>query len=422
MPQTPLTRISPSLCTKCKGARRLCGLPQCPLLLRAAQQLKVARQLAKREVYSPTPPSILVGEHGYPNVAAGVNIAPATDNPPLYEDPKAWWGKLTLEDIIRLRTSLVHSAATINAAKPTGRLAEALREAALSAKPLYSEVLYKKPPKPRPLLDPILKPVGLRGTVEKIEIVDNPAIPRKVDQIVEEKPPAREAVEELRRAGLDTYYIQRVFSAALLGKTPRLVPTRWSITAVDKILSDIDLNRVRTRPQIRDIEVYHTEYLGNHYTILLAPAPWSMEMIEAWLPHSVWVPGEKPHIYRVYEYWDGKPSDMDGGYYAIRQPLLQHLAARRRQAAAIVIREITPHYYAPVGSWQIRESIRNALNTKPLKPRSLQEAEKILDKLTILPIKPLLRTSPIYTLLTKQRHITDFFQHTSNKSGGPGGT
>jgi len=364
--------------------------------------------VAKREVYSPTPPSLLVGEHGYPRVLAGINIAPAGGEPRIYEDPQRWWGRLSLEDIIRIRTSLVHSAARIEARRPGGRVAETLREAALSEKPLYSEVVYRKPPRPRPLLDPLLKPIGMRGEVEDIRLVDNPAIPRRVDSLVEERLPAHDAVAELYRHGFDVYYIQRVFSAALLGRQPRLVPTRWTITAVDKIVSDALLRRVRGYPEIPGLELYHVEYIGNRYTILLAPGPWSMEMIEVWLPRSVWVPGDKPHVYRVYEYWDGRASDMDGGYYAIRQPLLEHLEERRRRAAAIVVREITPSYYAPVGSWQIRESIRNALRQKPLRPRSLEEAVRLLDEHTLMPAEMLLERSPIYALLKGQRRITEY--------------
>ncbi len=406
---TPLTRITPSLCARCKGVRRLCGLPRCPLLLRAAQQLRVSAEIAgRREIYSPTPPSILVGERGYPSVSAGPNIAPGAEAPERYENPREWWGRLTLEDIIRLRTSLVHSAARMDARRPSGRIAEAIREAALSSKPVYSEVRFRKPPRPSPLLDPMLKPIGLRGEVEEIRISENPAIPRRVDAVIEEKVPARAAVVELYLHGYDVYYLQRVLSAALLGRSPRLVPTRWAITAVDKTVSDTLLRRVRGYPEIPGYEVYHVEYLGNRYTILLAPAQWSLEMVEVWLPHSVWMRGEKPYIYRVYEYWDGKANDMDGGYYAIRLPLLEALEERRRQAAAIVVREVTPSYYAPVGSWQIRESIRNALRRKPLKPRSIEEAVKILDELTILPAEELLRGSRVYALLRGQKRITDY--------------
>lgn len=405
----PLTKVSTNLCAKCKGARRLCGLPRCPIVVRLEQQLAVAGALkTRRELYSPTPPSVLVGEQGYPYVRVGVNLTPSDDKPGFYENPGKWWGRLGLYDIIRLRASMVFSNKRLPVKSVDERVAEAVLEAAASAKPVYSEVYFRKPPKPRPIIDAQLKPVGMQGEVERISITENPKIPKRVDRVMQERVPARKAVVELYEAGLDVYYIQRVFSAAGLGVRRRLVPTRWTITAVDKIVSQHILRRVKNYKEYPAYEVYHTSYIGNRYTILLMPGAWSMEMIEAWLPHTVWVPGGKPYIYTVHELADGKPSDEDGGYYAIRLPVLEFLDRQRRQARVLVVREITPEYFAPVGSWQIRESVRNALRQRPEEAGSLEEALTILARRTTLPFEEIAARSKLLDMARRQRLITSF--------------
>ena len=189
--------------------------------------------------------------------------------------------------------------------------------------------------------------------------------------------------DRLYTHGIDYYHIVRVFSLGLLGLKyqRRLVPTRWSITAVDSILGDQLLEEVKKYDSINDVELYYTEYMGNRYAILMVPGKWAFEMIEIWLPRSVWVKAEKAYFTVNYELYDGKwrKPGVDGGYHAIRFPVLEYLSRRRRQALVIAIREVTPQYYAPVGSWQIRESIRNALKrviSQKYVQKVIEEAEK----------------------------------------------
>jgi len=339
----------------------------------------------------------------------GVNLTPYDDKPGFYENPREWWGKLNLYDIIRLRTSIIFSNKRLSVKSMDEKIAEAILEAAASTKPVYSEVYFRKPPKPRPIIDTQLKPVGIQGEVEKISITENPKVPRRVDQLIQERIPARDAVIELYISGLDVYYIQRIFSAAGLGVRKKFVPTRWTITAVDKIISQHIFRRVKHYKEYPTYEIYHTSYIGNRYTIFIIPGTWSIEMIEVWLPHSVWVPGSKPYIYTVHELEDGKPNDEDGGYYAIRLSVLEFLDKQKRQAKVIVVREITPEYFAPVGSWQIRESIRNAFKQRPEKPGSLEEALAILARKTILSLEEIVKNSKLLDIVQRQKMITEFF-------------
>ncbi|MBI5051121.1 hypothetical protein HZC08_00005, partial [Candidatus Micrarchaeota archaeon] len=69
-----------------------------------------------------------------------------------------------------------------------------------------------------------------------------------------------------------------------------------------------------------------------------------------------------------------------GGYYASRYSVLQYLSSIRRQARVIVFREIDPDYNIPVGVWQVREGVKHAFDSAPLKFNSREEVFAFLSK------------------------------------------
>src|SRR5437763_7707356 len=96
--------------------------------------------------------------------------------------------------------------------------------------------------------------------------------------------PADDAVLQLYRNGVLVTRIQRAFSLGMFGENKRrkLVPTRWSITAVDSNLSLRLMARVRQHPLIDEYRVYKYTYLDNTYVGMLTPESWRFEWIEAW--------------------------------------------------------------------------------------------------------------------------------------------
>jgi len=53
-----------------------------------------------------------------------------------------------------------------------------------------------------------------------------------------------------------------------------------------------------------------------------------------------------------------------GGYYAARLPILEYLNSINRQAKVLALRIETPSYWAALGVWVVRESVRKALQKK----------------------------------------------------------
>src|SRR3989344_7888791 len=96
---------------------------------------------------------------------------------------------------------------------------------------------------------------------------ENPSIKPKVEYLVNDTSvKATSALLELEHASTPTSTLIKLLSAGLLGrhKHRKLVPTRLSITAVDYTLSKEKLKRIKFFPEIKEISVFHAQYLGNH--------------------------------------------------------------------------------------------------------------------------------------------------------------
>ncbi len=401
------------LCVLCKGYKRLCGKPVCPILERL-RFAKLASLRVGRSYYGPTPPSALVGEYGYPRVPVGVNmVGEPSEKPEMYDSPGEWWGRLGIREIIRLRSSLIYSKTVYDVRKPR-RLMEVLAEAAMSTRPVDLEVEYLRAPKPMVRFDGHLAPMGPSAPLKSALLASNPRIPRVVDRVVYDRDlKASQAVLELYEHGSSVYTITRLLSMGLLGLKfqRRLVPTRWAITAVDVMIGNELVKRLKKYPELSSIEVYSSKYIGNSYHILLVPGPYIFEVFEAWYPGGLWT-GKLGSPYIIHNWEDSRgpqPGGInDGGYYAARLPILEFLKERRRKASIIVVREITPEYYAPVGSWQIRESVRNALRRHPKRFNSLSEALKFLETRLMIKLERILRWSKVLKYHIYQRKLTEY--------------
>ncbi len=375
-------------CVRCKG-RGLCGRPVCPIL----QSFRVASDLPNlgSTIEGPSPPEVFVGRFGYPRVSAGP-LLPAEDKEGLdlgsgsvyainsvHFSRPAELATMDVGEIVALRSSMVRSASKVEVsdARNPGRLLEMAQEIAMSSTPVGTEVTFDKPPRGRLRFDGFMMPSGPSGSIEEMEITTNPSIPRKVDAVVEDSDLlAAKAVGELFESGVEVDGISRLLSLGLLGKKRKLVPTRWSITASDDIAGKHLAAAIQDHPTVGDHLLFSGERLGNHFEVLLAPGTFTYELIEIWLPRSVWS-GDEAWIGADREGPGPKKgySSLAGGYYAARLALLERLAEMRRQASALIVREITEEYWAPLGVWVVREAARAALAGKP---RSFETMEAAL--------------------------------------------
>ncbi|MCJ7450432.1 MAG: hypothetical protein MUP58_01695, partial [Candidatus Nanohaloarchaeota archaeon QJJ-9] len=97
-----------------------------------------------------------------------------------------------------------------------------------------------------------------------------------------------------------------------------------------------------------------------------------------------------------------------GGYYAARLGVLEKLRKKQRQAKALVLREVTDEYWAPLGVWVVRETVREALEKEPINPESFKKAVEKAKKRISVPMKEIKEKSKL--MKAQQSDIKKFMR------------
>jgi len=287
------------------------------------------------------------------------------------------------------------------------------RELALALDPTDVELGLTHKPRGVMVLDDEVQPFGPSAPIRDLR-VGNAKWDHQVEKAyLDTDLKAADAVRELFGHGVLVTKIQRAFSVGSFGLKPsrRLVPTRWSITAVDSILSKDLMTKVKDFPEINEFRIYESTYLENQFEVLMLPDSWSYEAIEAWYPGTVWNPdGRSIVMFGDWEGYDGRTTyaEIGGCYYAARLAVCELLTKERRQARVIVLREARPGYIMPVGVWQVRENVRNAMRQQPLKYITLEEALKRIQSQFNIPINQWISKSELIKNALYQQKITQY--------------
>jgi hypothetical protein len=152
--------------------------------------------------------------------------------------------------------------------------------------------------------------------------------------------------------------------------------------------------------------------LDNVFEIVLIPAQWTYESMEAWYPGTTWNPnGTAPIIYSDAEGNSGRTTyaAIGGCYYSARLAVCEQLIRERRQATAIVLREARPGYIMPIGVWQVRENVRNAMRHPPLRFNTLNDTLRHVNGKFQIPIEQWVIQGKLLRQALFQRRISDFF-------------
>jgi hypothetical protein len=374
--------------------------------------------MQSEDIAGASPPSVFVGRIGYPYVYAGPLVPPVREDTSLYDLPEFWFGK-TIDEIVEFRSMLIRGKQRVHVKRfeEAGKIIEKTRELALAVKPVDVELMLKKKPRGSIVLNDTVQPFGPSAPIRDLR-VGNPRWDHHIEKAYEDTDlKAAEAVLELYSKGVFVTKVQRAFSIGAFGlkKNRRLVPTRWSITAVDSILSRELIEKVKMFPEISEYQVYESLYMDNVFEVLMIPRAWSYEIIEAWYPGTVWNPdGRGVFLYSDWEGYDGRTTyaEIGGCYYAARLAVCERLLKERRQATVIVLREARPGYIMPVGVWHVRENVRNAMRQKPLKFNTLDEALKWIGSRFQIPLQQWKIRSKILQNILVQKRITDFLLKT----------
>jgi DNA repair protein NreA len=350
------------MCATCKG-KGMCGLPHCPVMKRFQAQVRTVQV----KEFMGSSPSLFIGSYGYPKVTGGPLLINDADNPP------SWVASgLGIEDIVDIR------ARTIRGTSQVAPYLPALQELAVSSVPLDVEARFNRPVSFDLTFDGTIAPVGLSGSLENLKVIDNPKIAPPVDRVTSDTDlGVAEACSELHRSGIDVYRISHLMSGGLIGRRRKVVPTRWSITAVDDSVSSALKHKIVRYTPFDHIHVFSHDLYANRIVVIMLPGDWRYEMIERWEAQSLWA-GDSDSITADREGLKKTGySPIGGAYYSARLAVAEYLDAIRHCARIIVIRSVSADYWAPLGTWVIREATRGAMKQPGIACENVDEAVRV---------------------------------------------
>jgi hypothetical protein len=350
-----------------------------------------------------SPPSVFVGSYNYPKVFVGPMVPPVHGDTSILDSPERWKGK-SLEDIINFRLNLVRGIQKISVDKTEGRYIENLQEVVMSSKPIDSDLIFEKSTSPNISLDGESAPFGPTGIIHSAKFSGTTSEKSIEKTFYDKDMRAQDAVLNLYNSGIEISKIQKCFSIGMLGKKRKLVPTKWSITATDDIISKSLVDEILDYSIIDSCKIFSYEHLGNIFTIVLFPHRWIYEMIEAWYSNGVLGFGSDYEDARGIDH----PPAIAGAYFAAKLGVLEYLAKNKIQSGVVILREIRPEYVIPVGVWQVREGVREAMKQKSLFADNFDDAILLASNKMSISKSEWLDNGNILKLM-HQKTLSDFF-------------
>ncbi len=357
-----------------------------------------------------SPPSIFVGRVGYPRVSVGPLIPPTHGNTEIMDMPEQWLAtKRTVEDVVNFRLSLVRGKESLNVRDVNSKQAQSFQEIALAKKSLGMDAEFKRKPRGGFFHEDI-QPFGPSAPLKGMKLTENPKWNLQLEKAYYDTDlKARDAMIELYGKGLFVSAVQKALSVGSFGlqKNRKLVPTRWSITAVDDTISLHLLERVKTYPVIDSYQVFEVNVFNNAFYILLTPTAWQYEFLEAFIG----VLGNEKVLFSSWESFKGRKeyAEIGGCYYSTKLAVMEKLEEMKRQAGVIVFRESYPGYI-PTGVWLVRESVRESLRNTPQVFSDLNSALNYISGKLWLPFSRYRQQSA----LLKQTSLNGFFKSRGN--------
>lgn len=406
------------LCIKCKG-RKFCGKALCPVMAKSEAMFKV-RKLTEKDFFGSSP-APFVGHYGYPYVNVGILSPPqVTKEAWKYDAPRHWAKKdYKIPKIVDYRSALINSRFKAQIKSSKNRFLELSQEIGMASKPVDVEVNLKKRPFAGLNFTPETAPMGPRGEIKKARATENPKIHTKVDKVVSDTDlKSVEAMLYLYKNKFDENFLSRILSIGVLGleKNRKLVPTKWSITAVDDMLGKNLIKKIKDN-KVSDYLAYFGGYLGNYYVIMFFPELWSYELFETYTPNASWNTSKEVQFTTDHEIYRGRKNYAEscvGGYYSNRVVIAEKLSNLKRQASVLSLRFITGEYSVPLGVWCVREASRKALNNKPIEFPSresmLDYAKNLIKEKFNIDADRILKHSILLKNIKQQTKLFSFFQ------------
>ena len=381
-----------------------------PAMMKYYYKFQTLEKVSGTEVYGSSPPDIFIGRFGYPNVYIGPLVPPSSGDTSIMATPEMWVGK-SIEEIVGYRSSLIRGMYRTNIHNAdNGRIEEMITELAIADKFSGVEEKLKHKPTLNMHFDENSQPYGPSAGLKDMRIDNSRANPQIEKAYLDTDMGATRAIIELYEKGVPVSKIQKSLAGGILGygKNRKFVPTRWSITAVDDTLSKNKLKTVKHNDIIDTILVYPLVALDNRWLVIVIPGAWEYELVEAWYPNTTWN-RENPNIeiYSSYEPFSGrtKYAEIGGCYYAARLASSELLDKLKKQGKVVILREAHPGYIMPMGVWNVREHVREALKGKPVELDGFEQLFAYIRTKMDIPIADWIKNSTLLTLSLRQKRL-----------------
>ncbi|HLC72852.1 MAG TPA: hypothetical protein VJH37_04690 [Candidatus Nanoarchaeia archaeon] len=371
-----------------------------------------------------SPPQIFIGSKlKYPKVNVGI-LSPPEKVPDawLYSAEQYWANQnLDISTIIKLRSSLINSrfAATADQARSSERFVGIAQEIGMAKRPVDIEIELKKKIALQFDTDKVTMPMGPRAPLKNARLTENTAVDTHVEKVLSDTDlKATDAISYLYKHQFQNNMLNQLLSIGVLGlkKNRKLVPTRWSITAVDDMIGKQMKKEMRDYQQIDTYQLFYGSHLGNYYFVLLFPDNFRYELFEYFVPGSAWNPSDAMTAATDWEdYWGRSQYAFStaGGYYASRIAILEHLKRIKRQASALVIRFELPEYWASLGVWIVRESCRKTMNNPhmmfPNQASMIEYIKKVAKEKFNFDLSKTIALSKLLQSTKTQKKLSHFF-------------
>jgi DNA repair protein NreA len=364
-------------------------------------------------------PAPFIGRFGYPNINIGFLSPQISGDTSYYDSPKEWnTSNASIEKIAGLRYRLVNSRTKGNVKKLTGKLLDLVKEVGMTKNSIEMEVSLKKPPKLNFKQEKEVIPFGPASEILKARATENAKVDSRVEKVVYDTDlKSAQGIISLYKKGFEETFLNKLLSVGNTGlkKNRKLVPTRWSITAVDDTVGKQLIKEIKDYSP-GDFKTYFGGGWGNYYLILFFPKVWSFELFETYMNKTVNPWSMQGFVYSTdYENYEGRKNyaqECAGGYYACRLGILEKLKSLKRQGSVLALRFITSKYNIPLGVWTCRESTRKSLIENPITFASqelmLRYAKLFIQRKLSFDISLLLKESKLLNEKDAQKKLNEF--------------
>lgn len=387
--------------------------------------LKVNKQFKQNFVGSS--PAPFIGRYGYPHINIGFLSPQFVGEMTAYDSPRLWNQKnAAIGNIASMRYSLVNSRTKGNVTdarsqfgKCNNKILEICQEVGMAKKAVDLEVNLKKVPKLNLKSEKEIIPFGPASQLKKARITANTKVDQRVEKIVADTDlKSAPAVVNLYKKGFEENFLTKLISVGNLGlkKNRKLVPTRWSITAIDDTVGKQLIKEIKDY-SVGNYHLYFAGGWGNYYLIFFLPEVWSFELFEMYLEYKRNPWSKQGNFYSTdYENYNGRKNyaqECAGGYYAARLSILEKLKALKRQGSCLVLRFISSEYNIPLGVWVCREAARKSLQERVLTFSSqelmFKYAQELIKRKFSFDLNLLLKESKLLKSNKEQQKLTCFF-------------